>query len=349
MSTPTTTSRWSVETKTGFSDLQLHSSVPLPELSDTEVLVKMEYASLNYRDLLIALGKYGFAVKYPIVPGSDGSGTVAAIGRNVSRWKVGDNVCVTFNQRHIAGPGTKEAVASGVGGVVDGTLAKFGVFSEEGLVRMPGTLGFKEAATLTCAGVTAWNALYGTAGKELKVGDWVLTQGTGGVSLFAVQLAKAAGARVIATSSSEEKLEMLKELGADFVINYKEDKNWGETAKNLTEGKEGVNHVVEVGGPNTMAQSLRAVKMEGVINVIGFLGGFKGEEQPNILEVLSRTCTVRGFLVGSRTLFEDMVRAIDAMGIKPVVDKKEWGFDELKEAYQYMVSSTHSYMLWNAD
>lgn len=200
---------------------------------------------------------------------------------------------------------------------------------------MPANLNFREAATLTCAGLTAWNALYGL--KQLLPGDYVLTQGTGGVSLFALQFAKAAGAKVIATTSSAEKGERLKQLGADHVINYKEDPSWGATAKKLTGGR-GVQHVVEVGGPNTLTQSLEAIAIDGVITIIGFLGGVKGEKQPTFLECLNKGCVVRGLLVGSRLQFEEMNRAIEANDIKPVTDEKVFKLDEVKEAYQ--VSST---------
>jgi NADPH:quinone reductase-like Zn-dependent oxidoreductase len=204
---------------------------------------------------------------------------------------------------------------------------------------MPSNLNFLEASTLTCAALTAWNALYGLETRALKPGQWVLTQGTGGVSIFALQFAKAAGARVIATTSSKEKAETLKKLGADHVINYKETPNWGEEAAKLTGGK-GVEHVVEVGGPNTMAQSLKAVGIDGVISIIGFIGGFS-KEQPTFLDCLSNICTVRGILVGSRLQMEDMCAAIEANDIKPVVDGKVFGLSELKEAYQYMWDQKH--------
>lgn len=186
---------------------------------------------------------------------------------------------------------------------------------------MPDSLSFREGATLSCAALTAWNGLMGLPGRACGAGDWVIVQGTGGVSLFALQLAKALRARVIATTSSDEKAKTLKALGADFVVNYRTDPKWGETAKKIitqnAPGTEGASHIIEVGGPNTMAQSLKAVKPEGVISVIGFLGGVKGEEQPSMLECLTSICTVRGVLVGSREQFEDMVRLIEAVGIRP--------------------------------
>ena len=208
-------------------------------------------------------------------------------------------------------------------------MRQYGTFNENGLVDMPPSLNWAEAATLPCAAVTAWNALYGLT--RLLPGETVLTQGTGGVSIFAVQFAKAAGATVISTTSSDAKASILKKLGADHVLNYKTTPNWGEAARALTPKGEGCNHVIEVGGPSTMAQSLKAVKIDGIISLIGFLGADAKTPQPSFSEALNRICTVRGMLVGSRTLFEEMNRAIEANGIKPVVDEKVFGLEELKE------------------
>lgn len=205
---------------------------------------------------------------------------------------------------------------------------------------MPSTLDFQQGSTLSCAAVTAWNALYGVEGKSLKPGDTVLTQGTGGVSMFALQFAKAAAARVISTTSSDAKAEILKKLGADHVINYKTDEDWGETAKKATPGGAGCAHVVEVGGPKTMAQSLKAIRPEGTISIIGFLGGYS-KDQPTFLDCLSNLCTVRGIIVGSRQQFEQMNEAIDASGIKPVVDEKVFSLEDTKEAFQYMWDQKH--------
>lgn len=205
---------------------------------------------------------------------------------------------------------------------------------------MPSNLNFLEASTLSCAALTAWNALYGLENRALKPGQTVLTQGTGGVSIFALQFAKAAGARVIATTSSAKKAELLKKYGADHVINYKETPNWGEKAKSLTPGNVGVQHVVEVGGPTTMAQSLQAVAIDGVISIIGFVGG-SSKEQPTFLDCLNNICTVRGLLVGSRLQMEDMCAAIEANDLHPVVDEKVFDMADLKDAYQYMWDQKH--------
>lgn len=269
--------------------------------------------------------------------GSDGAGEVVEVGPRVTRFKPGDKVVTLFNQGHQFGPVDIAASGTGLGGIVDGTLRQYGVFNETGLSHSPSNLNDVETATLTCAGLTAWNALFGL--KPLKPGQWVLTQGTGGVSLFALQFAKAAGARVISTSSSAEKCETLKKLGADHVINYKEDSKWGETAKKLTTGGAGVDHVVEVGGAGTLEQSCAAIKFEGVISIIGFLSGQKTDI--TAVHALMHICTFRGVYVGSRQQLEDMISCIEANDIHPVVDDKVFTLEQAKEAYQYMWDKKH--------
>ena len=336
---------------TDFPTLTYQSSIPPPipsaeSLPPTDVLVRISYVSLNYRDLLIPKGKYGFPHSFPRIPCSDASATVLAVGSRVAGFRPGDRVLTLFNQTHQYGAISADDSSSGLGGALDGTLRQYATFPETGLVHCPSTLSLKEGATLTCAGLTAWNALYGL--KPLKAGDVVLTQGTGGVSVFAAQIAKAAGATVIATTGSEDKERWVREtLGADFVLNYKSDPKWGETAKRLSTGGKGVDYVVEVGGPRSMAQSLLAVKPEGVIGVIGFLGGVGGRDpknpEPSFLECLTRIATVRGVLVGSRQQFEDMCRAYESGGIgKPIVDQgKVWAFEDAKAAYEYMWARKH--------
>ncbi|PSN61851.1 NAD(P)-binding protein [Corynespora cassiicola Philippines] len=337
---PTTTRQWTVEGTSGFDDLKFNEKAPIPQLAENDVLVKIHGASLNYRDLIIPKGQYPFPMRTPVVPGSDGAGIVEAVGSRVTRFKPGDKVVTLFNQGHLAGSLDLNTVATGLGGALDGTLREYATFNEQGLVSMPSNLSYLEASTLSCAALTAWNALYGLETRALKPGQTVLTQGTGGVSIFALQFAKAAGARVIATTSSASKAELLKKYGADHVINYKENPNWGETAKELTPGKAGVEHVIEVGGPKTMAQSLKAIKIDGVISIIGFIGGFE-KEQPTFLDVLSNMCTVRGLLVGSRQQFEDMNAAIEQNDIHPVVDEKVFELAQLKDAYQYQWDQKH--------
>lgn len=197
-----------------------------------------------------------------------------------------DKVITIFNQLHQSGPLDDDSLASGLGGFIDGTFRQYGAFDETGLVTMPSNLSFLEAGALSCAAVTAWNALYGIESRAVRAGDYVLVQGTGGVSLFALQFAKAAGAKVIATTSSDHKAEILKKAGADHVLNYKSNPNWGEEALKLTPAGRGVDHIVEVGGPNTAAQSLKAINFNGVVSIIGFVAGFGSEEQPSIMDTM---------------------------------------------------------------
>jgi NADPH:quinone reductase-like Zn-dependent oxidoreductase len=274
-----------------------------------------------------------------VVPGSDGAGEVIEVGPKVTEFKKGDRVATLFNQGHQFGEIDQRAATTGLGGVIDGVLREYGVFNEQGLVKAPSNLNAIEASTLSCAALTSWNALYGL--KPLKPGQVVLVQGTGGVSMFALQFAKAAGATVIATTSSAEKAEKLKKLGADHIINYRTDTNWGETARKLTPDGAGVDHIIEVGGSGTLQQSFKCVKYEGVISVIGFVGGVDPKTLPNVLDTLSHICTVRGVYVGSKALMRDMIRAIEANNIHPIVDEKVFTLDQAKEAYEYMWKQQH--------
>lgn len=260
----------------------------------------------------------------------------------MTRFKPGDKVITLFNQEHIGGPINAVANATGLGGALDGTLRAIGAFNEQGLVPWPNALSAVEAATLPCAGLTAWNALYGQLDGQIKAGDWVLTQGTGGVSIFALQFAKAAGARVIATTGSKDKEAALKKLGADYILNYKETPEWGAKARELTGGV-GVDHVVEVAGPTSMRQSINAIKVAGVITIIGFVGGTEHEKEPSFLECLTNLFTARGVLVGNRVQLEDMCKAIQANPdrLRPVVDAKVFKLEQVKEAYEYLWSGKH--------
>ncbi|ROV95617.1 hypothetical protein VSDG_05316 [Cytospora chrysosperma] len=334
---PSSMKQWTITSaEKGFDGLE-YGDVQVPKVGENDVLVKIQGASLNYRDLIIPLGHYPFPTKFPVAACSDGAGEVVEVGSRVSRFRPGDKVVTLFNQGHQFGAVDMAAAGTGLGGVVDGTLRQFGVFNENGLSHAPGNLSAVESATLTCAGLTAWNALYGL--KPLLPGQWVLVQGTGGVSIFGLQFAKAAGARVIATTSSAAKADTLRALGADHVINYVEDPNWGATAKALTPGGAGVDHVVEVGGAGTLEQSCAAIKYEGVISIIGFLGGAK--PKTTALDCLMHICTFRGVYVGSRQMLEAMVACIEANDIHPVVDDKVFTLDQAKEAYQYMWDKKH--------
>ncbi|KAJ5631473.1 Polyketide synthase enoylreductase [Penicillium longicatenatum] len=334
-----TSKQWVVENMDNGFDGLVYKEASIPQIGESEVLVKLQAASLNYRDLIIPKGMYPFPTKLPVVPASDGAGEVVGVGSKVTEFKKGDKVATLFNQGHQYGPIDIPATQTGLGGVIDGTLREYGIFAEKGLVKAAKNLSAIENSTLTCAALTSWNALYGL--KPLKPGQYVLVQGTGGVSMFGLQFAKAAGATVIATTSSASKAEKLKQLGADHIINYKEDENWGETAKKLTADGAGVDHIIEVGGSGTLKQSFKAIKYEGVISVIGFLGGVDPKTQPSVVDTLGHICTVRGVYVGSKELMRDMIRAIEANDIHPVVDEKVFGLDEAREAYDYMWAQKH--------
>lgn len=297
---------------------------------------------IQYRDILIPLGDYRFPLKKNVVAGSDGAGTVLAVGKQVSRFKPGDHVITLFNQNHIGGPSNAVNIGTGLGGAVDGAFRTIGTFNEQGLVHRPSTLSAIEAATLPCSALTAWNALYGQTDSQLTAGQWVLTQGTGGVSISALQFAKATGARVIATTGSKEKEATLKKLGADYIINYKETPEWGAKAREITGGI-GVDHILEVAGPTSMRQNIKAIKTSGIITIIGYVGGTKDKTEPSFLECLRHLFTARGVLVGSRVQLEDMCRAFEANPekLRPVIDAKVFALDQLREAYEYLQSGKH--------
>lgn len=279
----------------------------------------------------------------PVVPCSDGSGTVLAVGSAVRDFKIGDRIVTHLNPRHIYGPIPDGAEGYGLGGSEDGTLRHFGVFAENALVKMPTTLSFEEASTLSCAGITAWNALYGAgAERQVKPGDWVLIQGTGGVSTFALKFAIAAGAKVVATTSSREKESLLKDMGATHVLNYKENPKWGEAAKALTPDNRGFNHIVDVGGAGTLRQAFNCVAHEGVITVVGMLGGLAAEDEPSCLEVLTKCCVLRGLYAGSRMMMEEMCRGIDTSGVKPVVGDRIYSWEDTKEAFREVMEKRHT-------
>ncbi len=307
-----------------------------PEPKANEVLVRFRAASLNYRDLMVAAGTYNPRMKLPAVPLSDGAGEIAAVGEGVRKWKVGERVMPIFAQRWLDGETSEEKrrTSLGAGSQWDGVLRDFGAFGEEGLVRIPEHLSFEEASTLPCAALTAWNAL--SVSGKLKAGDTVLTLGTGGVSIFAIQIAKLFGARVIATTGSEEKMERLHELGADEIINYRVREDWDAAVLELTDRK-GVDHVVEVGGSGTLGKSLNAVRLGGHVAMIGALTG-PGDFNP--ITVFMKAVRLQGIFVGSRQMFEDMVNAITVARMKPVIDKV-FDFDQTREAMRHMQSGSH--------
>ncbi len=300
-----------------------------------EVLVKMQAASLNYRDYLTVEGAYNPKMRRPLIPLSDGAGVIEKLGPGVARFREGDQVVPIFMQTWLEGPPTKQKGNSALGGGLDGVLREYAVFSEQGLVSKPNFLTIEDAASLPCAAVTAWNALFEQA--PLVPGSSVLIQGTGGVSIFALQFAVATGLRAIVTSSSDTKLARARELGAAETINYKTTPNWEEAARALT-GGEGVDQVIEVGGAGTIPRSLRAVRTGGMVSVIGVLSGAEPSVNPAL--ILMNSARLQGIYVGSRIMFERMTRFMELHKIKPVIDQT-FAWTDVKTALRHMQSQQH--------
>ncbi|MBN8938796.1 MAG: NAD(P)-dependent alcohol dehydrogenase [Rhizobiales bacterium] len=308
---------------------------PIPEPRHGEVVIRVAAAALNYRDVEIVEGSYHTRFDLPLIPLSDGVGEVVAVGEGVRRVGVGDRVAGTFWQNWIGGDFAMAEAGGQLGGPIDGMLADYVRLSAEGVVHVPAHLTDEEAATLPCAGLTAWHALV-TEGR-IRPGETVLVQGTGGVSIFALQFARLAGASVIVTSSSEAKLERARALGARAGINYRTSPKWGLAVRDLAGGG-GVDHVIEVGGPGSFAQSLAAIRPGGQINVIGYLGGVDGTINP--LDIFRRKARVRGIPVGSRESFEAMTRGIGQNGLRPVIDRV-FPRAEVSAALDYFRSGRH--------
>jgi NADPH:quinone reductase-like Zn-dependent oxidoreductase len=308
---------------------------PAPQPGAGQILVRMRAVSLNYRDLLVIQGVWRPTA--PRIPASDGMGEVVAVGEGVTRFRTGDRVAGIFFPGWINGEATPEKLqAPSLGGTVaDGTLAEFVVFGEDAVVKVPEHLSDEEAATLPLAGVTAWHAIVARGG--VKKGHTVLVQGTGGVSLFALQFARLIGADVIVTSSSEEKLRRAHQLGAAHGINYKDSPDWDERALDLT-GKRGVDHIVEVVGAENLTRSLNAIRMSGTISVIGLLGGTSARIET--FGFVEKNVRLNGILVGSREMFEAMNQAIAEHKLKPVIDRV-FGFDDVPAALRYLEAGAH--------
>jgi NADPH:quinone reductase-like Zn-dependent oxidoreductase len=312
---------------------QVERADPLP--GPSQVLIRVRAAGLNRRDHSVIQGIYaGPPLTRPMIPLSDGAGEVVAAGAAVRRFKIGDRVAGCFFQRWNDGPFTAAVRGSELGAQNDGMLAELVALDEAGVVAIPGHLSFEAAATLPCAAVTAWHALFERGG--LKPGEWVLALGTGGVSIAGLQLAKAAGARVIVTSSSDAKLARARALGADGTVNYQATPEWHEAVLDLT-GGEGVHHVLEVGGA-TVARSIEAVRLGGFIHQIGFVSG--REIALNLPRFVAKDARWRGVYVGSRAMFEAMNAAIAASRLTPVVDRV-FPFEEARAAYAYHASAAH--------
>lgn len=306
-----------------------------PPAGPGQVMVKFHAASLNYRDVMVVDGTYNPRMRLPAIPLSDAAGEVVEVGTGVTKWKPGDRVCSTVIPAWIDGGPTAATARSAIGaGNAPGVLREYAAFDEQAIVCAPPNLSFAEASTLPCAALTAWNAL-AVSGK-VTAGETVLTLGSGGVSVFAVQFAKLIGARVIATSSSDEKLEHARRVGADETINYRRHEDWDKAVLDLTDGL-GVDHVIEVGGTGTLARSVRSVRVGGHVALIGALD-MAGDFNP--IPVFMKAIRMQGIFVGSRSMFENMNKAIESSDIRPVIDR-EYAFDEAAEALKYMRSGSH--------
>lgn len=319
----------------GLDHLQI-AERPSPTPGPGEALVQVKAVSLNYRDLLMVQGQYNPKQKLPLIPCSDGAGVVTVVGVGVTRVKPGDRVMGIFSQSWISGAANRERSAGTLGGPLDGMLTEERVLAAEGLVHTPSYLTDAEAATLPCAAVTAWHALVERG--ALRPGETVLVQGTGGVSIFALQIAKLMGAKVIVTSSSDEKLERARILGAAATVNYRTNANWDKAAREFS-GGQGVDHVVEVGGAGTFGKSLRAVCVGGHIAVIGILSGGSSSEL-SVVPVLMQNLRLNGVFVGSRDMFEALARAFTLAEIHPVVDRV-FPFADARAAFAHMASGSH--------
>jgi NADPH:quinone reductase-like Zn-dependent oxidoreductase len=323
---------YELQPREGFDSLTLVERPP-QDLGPGDVRVRVRAASLNYRDLNIA--RLARKRARAVVPVSDGAGEVVEVGSSVTRRKVGDRVAAAFFPTWVDGGLDESHHANALGGSIDGMLREEVVLPEHAWVPVPEHLSLEEAATLPCAGVTAWNALYEAA--TLRPGDVVLVQGTGGVSIFALQIAHAAGARVVLTSSSDAKRERARLLGADHTIDYKKTPAWGDEARRWTGGR-GVDIAIEVGGPGTFDQSIASLRYGGTVSILGVLTGMKGEV--NTYALFHKGARVHGVYVGSVRMFEALNRLLAALDLHPVIDRV-FAFDEARAAYEHLASGAH--------
>ncbi|TFK43791.1 hypothetical protein BDQ12DRAFT_195160 [Crucibulum laeve] len=334
---PTTTRQYYLPEVSSFQKLKIKDAeVPKPKAN--EVLVKVHAVSLQYRDLAISTGQYPAKLPDNLVPCSDMAGEIISLGVDVKGWKEGDRVCANFSTDHIYGDTTADIQNTSLGGQAHGVLTEYRTFPAHSLVNIPEHLSYEEASTLPCAALTAYNALHGPV--PIKAGDYILVLGTGGVSICALQIAIAAGAIVIATSSSDEKLKIASKLGANYVINYKKTPEWHEEVMKITKGV-GVDHVIEVGGQGTLPKSINSVRTGGYIHIIGFVAGPSADANV-VFPLIRKACTLRGILIGSVAQFKDMLRLIEANPevTRPVVDKV-FPFDQAIDAYAYLQSQAH--------
>jgi NADPH:quinone reductase-like Zn-dependent oxidoreductase len=312
------------------------TDLPDPEPGDGDVVVRMNAASINYRDWMIASGTYRLAARYPVIPLSDGAGEIVALGRGVTKWRVGDHVVTSFFSGWVDGAQTPEGAATALGGAVNGVLAERVVLPAAGVARAPAHMSDVEAATLPCAAVTAWHALF-EGSAPLRPGESVLLEGTGGVSIFGLALAKLGGARVLITSSSDAKLARARELGADETINYTTDPEWQDRVRALTSG-DGVDHVLEVGGKDTLARALASLRYGGQLHLIGGVSGFASDLP--LAPMAAVGARVRRIYVGSVAMLEAMNRALSLHRTEPVVDQV-FSFDQAPAAIAEIKKGLH--------
>ena len=318
----------------GLDNLKL-SERPTPEPAPDEVMIRVRAVSLNYRDLLVVQGKYNPRMKLPRVPLSDGAGEIVSVGADVTTWKPGDRVVVPFFPAWLDGELSAPAAASALGGDIDGMLREFVTIPASALLSIPDHLGFEQASALPCAAVTAWNGLF--VSGNLKPGQTLLLQGTGGVSLFGLQFARITGANIILISSSDAKLDRARAMGATHTINYKSVPDWEKRVHEITGGR-GVDLTLEVGGTGTLSKTLKATRYAGQVSLIGVLSGISGDVQ--IAPILHKSIAVRGIYVGSRAMFESMNRAISQHKIEPIIDRI-FDFEQTPDAVRHLESAQH--------
>ncbi|KAF4562972.1 hypothetical protein EYR40_007311 [Pleurotus pulmonarius] len=335
MALPTTTKQFILPKLGSYDYLTLSQGAVRPPKA-TEALIRVHAVSLQYRDLIIAKDQYPLGKSLEnLVPGSDLAGEIVAVGEDVTAFKAGDRVCSNFSIKHLDGNPSPETMGASLGGSIHGVLTQYITLPADALVSIPEHLSYEEASTLPCAALTAYNALLGPV--PVKAGDFVLVQGTGGVSIFGLQFAVASGATVIATSSSDEKLKLAGQLGAKHLINYKTTPEWQEEVKKITGGR-GVDHVIEVGGPGTLLKSIQSIKHAGWIHIIGFVAG--GQDGGLVGPIIGTAANLRGILIGSVSQFKDMNRLIATHNLKPVINKV-FPFEQTPDAYRYLESQAH--------
>jgi len=325
---------WEIVSDGGIDALELNER-PVPEPGPGQVLVRVAAFSVNFRDLSTILDPVARNLPYPTVPNSDCAGEITALGAGVTGFKEGDRVAGCFFQAWVAGSITPTAMASALGGAIDGVLAEYVVLNAHGVVAVPDHLSLEEAATLPCAALTAWHALHAQA--PVQAGERVLILGTGGVSVFAQQLCSALGAETIVTSSSDDKLARIRELGAGATVNYRETPDWDQAVLEMTDGA-GVDRVIEVGGPGTLEKSIAAARVGGTVALIGILTGAGGAVVPT--DIMRKSLRVQGIYVGSREMFETMNAALAAHDIRPVIDEV-FAFADAPAAYHRMQGAGH--------